>query len=236
MLTFDVKQVAPTRAEIAAEKGRLQEREQRFLHKKYLGIGGGVALTAAGLIVGSLLVAGADTKTAVGLGFGALVGAVSAVLTGVGAAGGVLVTADTLVLAGVAIAVGATVGITDSAGAVAGVCAGTLLFAFVGLAYSVGLVVKKAAEVVGGCKNEMALLSFTDADKLQQRCPQIMEACRQDADCEAYRVAVAQTGRSLTVAETNMMRNRVAEAEARQFEEEQERQRQGACSILRSTE
>lgn len=81
---------------------------------------------------------------------------------------------------------------------------------------------------------QLALLSFIDNVEHLHRCTAILEACQQDADCEAYRLAVAKQGRSLTVGEANIITRWVEEVEVKKRKEE--KQSQVACTMLRSTE
>jgi len=153
MLIFDLKQERPNSMAIAAEKDRLLKQEKRFRRNKYFGIVGGVALTTACLVVGFIVVVGADTRTAFGLGVGALAGAVAGALVGIGSGCGNPDTAGSLQDAGLAIALGSTLGIADSAGAVACIGSGVFHFAMVCINYAVGRIVKKTDEAAD-CSNK----------------------------------------------------------------------------------
>lgn len=123
---------------------------------KYLGIVGAAALTTACLVMGFIVVVGADTKAAFGLGVGALAGAVVSALVGIGSGCGNIDTAGSLQDAGLAVALGTTLGIADSAGAVACIGSGVLLFALVCINYVVVRSVKDSDETADGSTQEIA--------------------------------------------------------------------------------
>jgi len=129
------------------------------------------------------------------------------------------------VAAGVAAVVGVVAGVSASPGAVAGAV--------------IGAVVTGAVERLYNCEanleTRLASLSGLEQQEYMHRSPAIFQVCQQDADCEAYRLAVAKLGRALTVAEADMMEEWVDGGKAREEKEEKlVREQQEACAMLGS--
>lgn len=85
-------------------------------------------------------------------------------------------------------------------------------------------------------REQISSLSFLDEVPNQARCPQIVAICKVDEDCEKYRLAVAQQGRALTLAEADMMERWANGAEVRKRHDEQLREQQVACALLKNSE
>jgi len=85
-------------------------------------------------------------------------------------------------------------------------------------------------------ENTLSSLTLLDEESNQHLCPKVAEACGKDASCEAYRLAVAQMDRSLTVVEANLMINWADSAAERETQNERMRSNQLACVALRNKE
>ena len=69
-----------------------------------------------------------------------------------------------------------------------------------------------------------------------EECVSLVAACRADAQCDAYRQAVMQQGRSLVMEEVEALIRWKETRRERETEAEAHRQRQEACAVLHSTE
>lgn len=84
-------------------------------------------------------------------------------------------------------------------------------------AFAAGAVAASAA--VAETESRLAALKpLPKADR--SRYPKIIDLCRQDAQCDQYRMALAQLGRELTIGEADMIEDWVANANTRQKAQE----------------
>lgn len=224
MLNFSLDKLPPTVAEIESEKERLKTavRDKKLILCLVaifaIAVAIGTAIAAFGIGYDVFAVAGPGCMIGMGVGgcavlaFYRSVGVIFCVSSGA-ILGSILGSAIDGVF-------GANIG--SSAGAVVVICA----------SFFVNHILEQISEYRWKCSS----LSGLDEESHQNRCPAVLEACKKDVDCEAYRLAVARQGRPLTIVEAKIIENWVAGAEKRQREENSVRQQQVACAMLKSPE
>lgn len=114
------------------------------------------------------------------------------------------------------------------AGVVAGVGAG------VGAAVVAGVGGFIEARINSLKSQQANLVPLSDID--EDRCPEVLKLCRQDAQCDHYRLSVAHQNRPLTVSEADMIKDWVENAAIQQAAEEKYQAREEACRLLQSKE
>lgn len=219
MLTFDLKKLPPSKEEIEAERVYLERELVKNTRRRALMIVLFFLIPLAA-IAASWQFGLVDDKTAMVIAVVAGFIAIACAATGAGV--GVVVCA----------AAGAAVGVVVCAATGAGV--GAVIGAIIG-AIATGIL-ERLHKYKTNLEKRLASLSGLEQQKYMHRCPAIFQACQKDADCEAYRLAVAKLGRALTVAEADMMEVWVDGTKAREEKKELARVQQVACAMLRRTE
>jgi len=215
MLTFDVKTSPPTQAQIDQERTRLYA-EETVLKRKICVIVTLVTILAAGLLT-------------VGYAQGWFSGQAAFIVA--------VVVVVAVVVAGVGVGIIAVVVAGIIGGFVAGVVAGVVAVAVAG----VGVVAVASVVAIADNKDKLSAIqkrrdALTPVPEESDLCVQIVKICCKHPECDDYQITVAEQGRSLVIAEAEMITTWDSTADQRAKEAKALRERQVAWRLLRAGE
>jgi hypothetical protein len=214
-MTFDLKTTPPTQAAIDQEREHITSVLAKLKRRLWMVSGATIVLSVLMSLwsLNTSLLTGEQVLRVFAL---AGIGAFTVAFTGVGAIALVVAIA----------AVAAFVGTVTFA--FAGI--GAFAFAVAGIGVETGTRLYNRLEKM---QRNILQLTALESPENKHRCAAVLAACEKDTLCRNYAEDVARQGRSLILAEADLIMDWVADSTARVSREEKDRLQEIACSQLK---